>query len=181
MSMSKKLTFSLASLVVLFGLVFVPAMAQAQAVDTVTHPFGDETIPAKGYVIIAARGQSTADDNGLPGLTCIPWGDMPDLEKLFREEGGTLLLKATKSVAVTPATTPQTYTTDHRFNRNADDIYAQEDYDKDGLKDEATPDEGDGIKDAAQKAYAALTGATLRLLLCQLMLHTRRPKKMRRV
>jgi hypothetical protein len=160
MSMSKKLTFSLASLVVLFGLVFVPAMAQAQeAVPEEVHTFSGN-IPAKGYVIIARATNPTADANGLPGLTADPWALMPDLEKLFREEGGTLLLKATKSVAVTPATTPQTYTIDHRFNRNADDIYAQEDYDKDGLKDEATPDEGDGIKDAAQKTWAAAAAAT---------------------
>ena len=41
MSMSKKLTFSLASLVLMFGLIFVPAMAQAQeAVPEVVHTFG---------------------------------------------------------------------------------------------------------------------------------------------
>ena len=40
--------------------------------------------------------------NGLPAgvtLSLIGTTDMPDLERLFRFEGGTLLLKATKSAS----------------------------------------------------------------------------------
>ena len=157
MSMSKKLTFSLASLVVLFGLVFVPAMAQAQeAVPVETEPLSGSIAP-KSYMVIART--ATMADNGLPtGVTPVVWGDMPDLQKLFRFEGGTLLLKATKT-AFTDATPPVLEGIDYRLDRDGDDIYRLSDYGLDGLLATASTDDGgDGIKDSAQKTYAALTG-----------------------
>ena len=78
MAMSKKLTFSLASLVVLFGLVFATAPAMAQAVDVVGD-LGDATdagdddidvtgdiIPANGHLVLF-KGADAAT-SGLPTL-----------------------------------------------------------------------------------------------------------------
>ena len=113
--MSNRLTFSLASLFLIFGLVFATAPAMAQAINA-TLDLADTTadsgltftpaataIPAGGYLIISKAAipdpRGAADtENGIPALPSNVihgvWGNMPDLEALFGEAGGTILLQA---------------------------------------------------------------------------------------
>lgn len=119
--MSNRLTFSLASLVLIIGLVFVtaPAMAQIDQVvyigDTADAPTGADTIdaidiavieghsaiPANGHLVIYKGSDLAA--SGLPaalptGAVTARWENMPDLEEVFfGNAGGTIALKATKT------------------------------------------------------------------------------------
>ena len=114
-----KMTFSLASLILILGLVFVtaPAMAQSRTIDvdvaistlTINNNAGTAvtSIPAGGYLILSkaptpAGARTVADNNaGLPALPANAvhgvWAAMPDLEALFGEEGGTIVLKASQT------------------------------------------------------------------------------------
>ena len=120
-----KMTFSLASLILILGLVFATAPAMAQidqrlyigassdtnAPDASTDGIDNAaavTIPANGHLIIH-KGARTIEDpdfmntEGLPvalptGAVAIQWENMPDLEELFfGNAGGTIALKATQT------------------------------------------------------------------------------------
>ena len=118
-----KMTFSLASLILILGLVFATAPAMAQidqilyignsgdtnAPDASTDGIDNAaavTIPANGHLIIH-KGARTTDaamnTEGLPvalptGAVAIQWENMPDLEELFfGNAGGTIALKATQT------------------------------------------------------------------------------------
>ena len=88
MSMSKKLTFSLASLVLIIGLVFAIAPAMAQEENT---PIQTGTITADGFGVIAAPDTfaSTTDVNDAADIT----GDLPDLDEQLLS-GVTIVLAA---------------------------------------------------------------------------------------
>ncbi len=169
MQLSNKLTFSLASLVVILGLAFAttPVMAQID----ITTDLGKlnnavDSIPAGGYLII--RKAKANADAGLPTLpddaVAVGWQNMPDLEALFFEEGGTILLQASVtnvdaagtdvgtgsvSVGLKPA---KTGFTDHRYDHDGDD---------DGFAADGTAQgtANDGIEDSAQAEDAAATDA----------------------
>ena len=124
--MSNRLTFSLASLVLIMGLVFVTAPVMAQVDQTIPAGELDPTDPlaAGGYLIIG-RTTTSADNPSLPdplptGAQYIAIEDatFPDLDELFNSVGGTILLNGSKSVPVVPATTPVTYESNFLFDSN---------------------------------------------------------------
>ena len=156
---SLKMTFSLASLILILGLVFVtaPVMAQIDQVAGLGSATVDSTpdnvdnlgvtggvIPANGHLVLY-KGDNVAA-SGLPAVAPSnavfhPWPNMPDLEELFfGNAGGTIALKGTKT-AFNTATPPAVIEPDYRFDHDGDD-------DGDatlGLAEEGTA--GDGIKD----------------------------------
>ena len=120
--MLNRLTFSLVSLIlIIMGLVFVaaPAMAQTVQISDVTDP-----LVADGYLII--RNTTNA---GLPDITQLTDtqyvdlddGDLPNLEVLFNDVGGTILLNASRTAYADPDADPLTVDgTDFRFDSNGD-------------------------------------------------------------
>ena len=84
--MSKKLTFSLASLVLLIGLIAIPGISQAQAQEEGVLTVQDTAvIGQKTFAVLASTGT---------GITpVVSLTDPPDLEKLFRQ-GVTITLLA---------------------------------------------------------------------------------------
>ena len=142
-----KMTFSLASLILILGLVFATAPAMAQidqmlyfgAADNTNAPTAGDgiaiiaapTIPASGHLIITKGDPSTRTDVGLPadGVLAtgqvIQWSAMPNLEEIFfGNGGGTILLKGTKTaLAGTPAAVVPTGGTNFRVvDHDADDV-----------------------------------------------------------
>ena len=131
--MSNRLTFSLASLVLILGLVFVtaPAMAQEAVEVTIT---GASALPADGYLIIR-----NATNAGLPAN--LPAGaqyvdiaptsgeieGLPDLDALFNNVGGTILLSA--STSALDDADPPVISTDFNFQFDSNGDAA------DGLRD----------------------------------------------
>ena len=152
---SLKMTFSLASLVLILGMVFVttPVMAQrtidrvldignsvaaSDDADDLTGISGNATaIPAGGYLVIYRA--ETLEAAGLPGLPAnnaisASWVTMPDLEALFGEEGGTILLKIAQTnvnadgeliatgaagIGLKPVVSPFT---EYRYDHDSDDL-----------------------------------------------------------
>ena len=173
MQLSNKLTFSLASLVVILGLAFATAPATAQIDATfsgITAVENDESttataIPAGGYLIIRK-----AADNATAGLPALPddaiiatWATMPDLEALFFEEGGTILLQA----SVTNVNTADTANTSGPFNglKPPHASWTEFRYDHDGDDDGFAADGSaqgtadNGIKDSSEAAATPGTDA----------------------
>ena len=132
---SLKMTFSLASLVLILGLVFVtaPAMAQIDQIadlgdavadaGNVTNIIGitDNEIPANGHLVLFKA--ATAAEAGLPttGTVFARWENMPDLEELFfGNAGGTIALMGTKTAL---NGTTLVGTLDFRFDHDGDDQF----------------------------------------------------------
>ena len=190
-----KMTFSLASLILILGLVFVtaPAMAQSTAITTSTGANAadstrsidwtltfaadaTDTIPAGGYMIIHKGALSTdaTAPGGLPSaatlgssvVTVDAAATMPDLERLFFEEGGTILLQAsttnldadgaliaagTFGVGLRPT---EAGFTEYRYDHDGDDVGST------GEGAHASAVANDGIKDNVDPTPAAVTATT---------------------
>ena len=179
---SLKMTFSLASLFLILGLVFATAPAMAQATINRTLDIGNSisddagnpdnggitdnisnvvdsegsavtAIPAGGYLVI--RKADNLTNAGLPTLPdnaiVARWEDMPDLEALFFDDGGTILLQVGKTNvndAGTAATSgrlvglkpPHTDFAEYRYDHDGDDdgvpaLTGVENNPNDGIKD----------------------------------------------
>ena len=118
--MSNRLTFSLASLVLIIAFVAMPAIAQ----DPVERPIsGAPVIPAGGYLIVGS-----ADDlagaklpDPLPNGSIYVQVDLPDLNELFSGVGGTILLSASRSANNAADTNPVVHSTlAFQFDSNGD-------------------------------------------------------------
>ena len=115
--MSNRLTFSLASLVLIMGLVFAAAPAMAQ--DPVEAAISGATdLPAGGYLIVGNAADLAAAQlpNPLPnGSIYVQVTNLPDLNNLFNSVGGTILLSASRT-AFDSADNP--HPADYRFDSN---------------------------------------------------------------
>ena len=156
---SLKMTFSLASLVLILGLVFVttPVMAQIDQIAglgtaTVTPVTGmaenlsvtGGIIPANGHLVLYRAENAAAA--GLPanlptGAVFHQWENMPNLEELFfGNAGGTIALKGTKTAL---DGTTRVGSNEYRFDHDRDDqfpdsgagVHAEGDGSGDGNKD----------------------------------------------
>ena len=173
-----KMTFSLASLVLILGLVFAtaPAMAQIDRIAGLAADAVDDTaanadnlnvpggiIPANGHLVLYKA--DTATNAGLPatGGVFVSWPMMPDLEELFfGNAGGTIALMGTKTAL---NGTARVGTLDFRFDHDGDDqfpaagsgqgVHAEGDTAGDGSKDKTVGTTAPIANDDPVKAASA--------------------------
>ena len=114
--MLNRLKFSLVSLFLIMGLVFVAAPAMAQTVE-----ISAAVLPADGYLIIRNTSFAGLPTTPPPGAQYVSIDNLPNLEVLFNDVGGTILLNASTTAYANPAADPLTVnSTDFRFDSNGD-------------------------------------------------------------
>ena len=116
-----RMTFSLASLILLFAFIAMPAMAQTPAPVSVSISGGD--LPAGAYLIVGNAANATAA--GLPsslpnGSIYVQASSLPNLEELFKGVGGTILLNASRT-GYDERDPPEPATANFRFDSNGAD------------------------------------------------------------
>ena len=134
---SLKMTFSLASLILILGLVFVATPAMAEIDLTVSIPTNTDLALAKGGYLIFRNSNSTQigslTSNSNSVLVTPENPALPDLEKLFFGEGGTILLQGAKTVFDKDQDTTPVVGIDRRFDHDGDDATDEVDLDSGDL------------------------------------------------